>query len=230
MVERPGWVEVFFDIMCPYAYQSSIWIRDVRDRTGLEVRWRFLSLEEINRVEGKKHPWERDWSYGWSQMRIGAWLRRGVGDRDGNDLVDQWYTAVGKAFHEHGRKTHVPDVHREVLAEVGLDPSVLDDAIADPTTTEDVRADHLRAVEVLGAFGVPTFVFPDGSAVFQKIVPAPPADRAVELFDLLLEFNEFPQLSELHHLKTASDVSRTAKVFEPYLRARSWNTIQNPRP
>ena len=63
-------------MMCPYAYQTSLWIREVRDRTGLEVNWRFFSLEEINRAEGKKHPWEREWSYGWSLMRIGALLRR----------------------------------------------------------------------------------------------------------------------------------------------------------
>jgi 2-hydroxychromene-2-carboxylate isomerase len=67
-------VDFHFDIMCPWAYQASIWMRDVRDRLGLDVRWRFFSLEEINRAEGKKHPWQRDWSYGWSMMRIGALL------------------------------------------------------------------------------------------------------------------------------------------------------------
>jgi predicted DsbA family dithiol-disulfide isomerase len=71
-----GAVDFHFDIMCPWAYQASLWIRDVRDQVGLDVRWRFFSLEEVNRAEGKKHPWERDWSYGWSMMRIGALLRR----------------------------------------------------------------------------------------------------------------------------------------------------------
>ena len=65
-------VDFHFDVMCPWAYQASVWIREVRAATGLEVRWRFFSLEEINRKEGKKHPWERPWSYGWSMMRIGA--------------------------------------------------------------------------------------------------------------------------------------------------------------
>src|ERR1700756_82641 len=69
-------VDFHFDIMCPWAFQASVWMRDVRDRLGLEVRWRFFSLEEINRAEGKKHPWQREWSYGWSMMRIGALLRR----------------------------------------------------------------------------------------------------------------------------------------------------------
>ena len=69
-------VDFHFDIMCPYAYQTSIWLREVRSAIGVKIRWRFFSLEEINRAEGKKHPWEREWSYGWSMMRIAALLRR----------------------------------------------------------------------------------------------------------------------------------------------------------
>ena len=87
---RPTGVDFHFDIMCPYAYQTSLWMRQVRDMTGVEVRWRFFSLEEINRQEGKKHPWERDWSYGWSMMRIGALLRR----RSMAD-IDAWYDRYG---------------------------------------------------------------------------------------------------------------------------------------
>ena len=82
----PRAVDFHFDIMCPYAYQTSLWIREVRDRAGVEVRWRFFSLEEINRAEGKKHPWEREWSYGWSMMRIGA-LPPPEGSRTSRPLV-----------------------------------------------------------------------------------------------------------------------------------------------
>ena len=63
MTSRPAAVDFHFDVMCPYAYQTSLWMREVRDLTGLEVNWRFFSLEEVNRQDGKKHPWEREWSY-----------------------------------------------------------------------------------------------------------------------------------------------------------------------
>jgi protein-disulfide isomerase-like protein with CxxC motif len=43
-------VDFHFDIMCPWAYQASIWMRYVRDRLGLQVRWRIFGLEEINRA------------------------------------------------------------------------------------------------------------------------------------------------------------------------------------
>ena len=46
-------VDFHFDVMCPWAYQSAVWIREVRRQSDLEVNWRFFSLEEINRLEGK---------------------------------------------------------------------------------------------------------------------------------------------------------------------------------
>ena len=55
-MDAPTAVDFHFDIMCPYAFQTSWWIREVRDHAGVEVRWRFFSLEEINRQEGNKHP------------------------------------------------------------------------------------------------------------------------------------------------------------------------------
>ena len=47
-------VEFWFDPMCPYAYQTSVWIRRVREQVPMQITWRFFSLEEINRQEGKK--------------------------------------------------------------------------------------------------------------------------------------------------------------------------------
>ena len=120
------WVDFHFDVMCPWAYQASLWIRDVRDETGLDIGWRFFSLEEINRVEGKKHPWERDWSYGWSMMRIGAALRR-----IDIELLDRWYLAAGTALHVDGRQPHRREVAEELLTEMGLDPAIVGQAMDD---------------------------------------------------------------------------------------------------
>jgi 2-hydroxychromene-2-carboxylate isomerase len=151
-------VDFHFDVMCPWAYQASLWMRDVRDQLKLNVGWRFFSLEEINRAEGKKHPWEREWSYGWSMMRVGALLRR-----TDPALVDRWYYAAGTALHVDGRKPHRPEVAEELVAGLGLDPALVRQAIDDPSTHDDVRADHDR-VTGLGGWGVPTLVFPASAA------------------------------------------------------------------
>lgn len=222
-------VDFHFDAMCPYAYRTSLWIREVRAQTGLEIDWRFFSLEEINRAEGKKHPWERPWSYGWSLMRIGAYLKR----RD-PELLDRWYLAIGTALHKDARKPHDPEVARQLLTEIGLDAGLLDEAIDDPTTHDDVKADHDRVVALAG-FGVPTLVFTkeDGTehALYGPVIVDPPSGAAaLRLWDACLAWLEFPSLYELRKPKTPDDWAHINREFTPYLTARDWITIQKEVP
>jgi 2-hydroxychromene-2-carboxylate isomerase len=219
-------MDVHIDPMCPYAYQTSLWLREVRDATGVQVQWRFFSLEEINRADGQKHPWERDWAYGWSQMRVGALLRR-----QGNEVLDRWYAAVGHAFFVDERPTHVPEVHREVLAELGLDPGLLDEALADPSTSAEVRADHDEVVTRHGGHGVPTIVFDNGQVLFGPVVaPAPTGDDALRLWDLVCLWSGVPHLFEIRKPKTAEDLAHLGEQFAPYLRARAWKSVAKPAP
>ena len=154
-------IAFYFDPMCPYAYQTSVWIRRAREQTPLDVEWRFFSLEEVNLVSGKRHPWDRPWSYGFGQMRVGALMRRELG----NDALDRWYATVGNAFFNDGVKTHVPDTHAKVIADAGFDPSLVDRAMDDESTLAEVRDEHLDAAARYGAHGVPTIVFESGYAV-----------------------------------------------------------------
>ncbi|MFV0524758.1 MAG: DsbA family protein [Acidimicrobiales bacterium] len=229
---RPDSVAFHFDPMCPYAYQTSRWIRSVRDETGLRIEWRFFSLEEVNRVEGRKHPWEREWSYGWSLMRIGARLRR-----DGMDALDAWYAAIGAALHEQGRKPHDPEVARAILADLGFAPGLVDEALADPTTHDEVRAEHRKVIDA-GGYGVPSLFFPadgsvpgDGSStgeqmLFGPVLIDPPAGAAaVRLWDAVTAWLEFPDLFELQRPKSPDAERRIAATFRPYLEARDWISI-----
>jgi 2-hydroxychromene-2-carboxylate isomerase len=214
-------VDFFFDPMCPWAYQTSKWIREIPEA---DVRWRFFSLEEINRQDGKKHPWEREWSYGWSLMRVGAWARR----RD-PELLDRWYATIGAALHERGEQPHVREEAERFAREAGLPPGAVDEAIADPTTTDEVKADHDEAVNRHSAFGVPTLVFPNGHALFGPVVtPAPAGEAAQRLWDLVTGWVEFPNLYELRKPKTPDDQAHITASFTPYLTGRSWQTIQKP--
>lgn len=228
MTERPTVVDFHFDVMCPFAYQTSLWMREVRDQLGLTVNWRFFSLEEVNRQEGKKHPWERDWSYGWSMMRIGATLRRiDMGH------LDRWYAVAGRALHEDGNKPHEPEVARHLLEQIGLDPSLVDAAIADPTTSDEVKAEHDKVVAA-GGFGVPTLFFPgsDGptggaeQCLFGPVLIDPPTGAAaLRLWDGVCAWLEFPHLYELQRPKSSEDHRQITETFRPYLEARDWVSI-----
>ena len=223
--QDPIRVGFHFDVLCPWAYQSSKWIREVRESLPLEIDWRFFSLEEINREEGKKHPWEREWSYGWGMMRVAAKLRR-----ESMEDCERFYEATGRALHEDGRKPHRPEVAEEICAEIGLDPAVVVAAIEDPTTHDDVRADH-TAVVARGGFGVPTLVLEGDRHVYGPVAaPAPTGQDALDLWDLTVAYSRFPYLYELKTPKSDEDMAHIAAVFRPYLEARDWVTIQNETP
>ena len=203
-------VQFHFDVMCPWAYQTSVWLRDVSRQTGLDIRWRFFSLEEQNRDEGKKHPWEREWSYGWGMLRVAALLRR-----TSNDDCGRFYEVAGHALHVEGRKPHRPEVAAELLESIGLDPALVQQAIDDPTTHDDVKADH-DAVFARGGFGVPLLVFDDDSCLFGPVLtPAVLGDEALALWDVVNGMRRFPHVYELKRPKTDDDMRHIASSSPP---------------
>jgi 2-hydroxychromene-2-carboxylate isomerase len=215
----PNEVDFHFDVLCPYAYQTSKWIREVRRQTGITINWKFFSLEEINRVEGKKHPWERDWSYGWSLMRIGALIRR-----SSMDDLDRWYELAGRALHEDGNRPHEPDVARRLVGQLGLDPGLVDEALADQTTHDEVKVDHDRVVEN-GGYGVPTLFFGDHCLFGPVLINPPMGDAAVRLWNAVTAWTEFPDVYELQKPKMKDDERRIVETFRPYVEARDWVSI-----
>lgn len=218
-------VDFHFDVMCPWAYQTSKWVREAAKVRDIKVRWRFFSLEEVNREQGKKHPWEREWSYGWSMLRVAALIRRGP---DGNADVGRFYAAAGKALHEDGFKVHTPEGVAAVLESEGFEPSIVDVALADESTHDDVRNDHDAVLE-LGGFGVPTLVLDGKAPLYGPVVtPAPTGSEAGHLWDLVAGWAEFPHLYELRRPKTPADWLHIQASFAPYLEARDWRTIERP--
>ncbi len=212
-------VDFHFDPMCPFAYQTSLWLRNVRAELDLTVHWRFFSLEEVNRFEGKKHPWEREWSYGWSLMRIGVLLRR-----RSMDLLDSWYATVGRVLHAEGGKPHDPEVARTLLAGIGVEPELLDEALADETTHDEVRADHQRVLDA-GGYGVPT-LFLGEACLFGPVLVDPPAGpAAVRLWQVVTGMAEFPHVYELQRPKAPADQTLIAERLQPYLRGRDWVSV-----
>jgi hypothetical protein len=156
---------------------------------------------------------------------VGALLRR-----TDMDLLDQWFLAAGTALHVDGRKPHRKEVAEMLLGELGLDPGLVDEALADPTTHDDVRNEHQQVVD-LGFFGVPTLRFDDDQALFGPVLLDPPTGAAaVRLWDHVLTWLEFPHVYELQRPKRAADMRLIADTFRPYLEARDWNTIQNKAP
>lgn len=215
-------VVAHFDLLCPWAYQGSLWIKEAAVQRGLDLEWRFFSLEERNWQSGQKHPWERPWSFSWSLLRIAAYARREFG---GNEGVEAFYRVAGRHLHEDGRPAHTPDGARAVVEELGWGAGVVDTAIADQSTTADVLAEHRAAVEA-GVYGVPSFVV-DGHLLFGPVVArAPRGEAAGRLWDAVLTLAQTPTLYEVQRPKSEIDQTIIADAFAPYAQA----TAETHRP
>lgn len=138
----------YFDPLCPWAWLTSLWIREAQRHRPIDVEWRFFALAGVNE---NGDPW-----YG--PLRICALARR----EGGNDAVDRAYLALGRLFHERSDSFDQIDdlaqVAQPYLAAAGLDPSLAPRALQDESTLRDVLSEHQDAVQKLGAFGVPWLV------------------------------------------------------------------------
>ena len=214
-------VDFFYDPLCPFAFAASLWIREVARSSSFQLDFRFFSLEEVNLEAGKRHPWERDWSYGFSLMKL-AWLIK----QQDPSLADRFYLEVGSAIHLHGEQIHTPEHAAHFVEAVGLDRSLVQKSMRSKKAEEAVRADHVFLVERFGGFGVPTLVLNDSIPVFGPVVmPAPTKNQAVELFDTVLAFASMPNLFELKRPRDKQANLDLARELAPYLKGRVWRSV-----
>ena len=123
-------------------------------------------------------------------------------ERFGRVAVGNLYHAFGMRVWESELPAEVDDLDgiRASLKEMGADPLLLDEALADPGTWEAVVQEHQALVDRTGAFGVPTIVLDggDGPAIFGPVVYKLPTDEdAVALWrhtTWLVRYGNFAEL------------------------------------
>ena len=205
-------IEFFFDPGCPFAWQTSQWIRRLIELKGLKVGWRFISLKFIN--EGNEHMPEgylEAAAKGLRYHRICAAAR----DRLGNDAVGQLYQAYGERYWYHTSDLEFGErmaeaaalvLPAEILAELGL-PADLADAADDDRWDAEIRAESDAAFERTGPdVGTPIITFdpPHGNSLFGPVISSVPDDEtAVKFYDALRVMVDFPEFSELKRTKRA---------------------------
>lgn len=149
-------IQFYFDPLCPWAWMTSLWVREVRKEQPLEIEWKFFSLSGINDRDPQWH----------GPLRICSLARR----EGGNDAVDRAYLALGRLFHERSDSfdeiDNLAQVARPYLEAVGLDPSLAERALSDESTYDEVINEQREATEKLGAFGVPWIVIGDNDYGF----------------------------------------------------------------
>ncbi len=183
----PVRLQFYFYPLCSFAWLTSLWVREVRKHRPLDVEWKFFSL-----AGDDQDTWH-------GPLRVCALARR----EGGNEAADRTYLAMGRLFHERSDSFDLIDSLAEVakpnLVAVGLAPDLAARALADPTTTDDVLADHRDAVQRMGAFGVPWLVVGDDEMGFfgPVIGKALRGEEAVDLWEDFQRVSARPYLYEL---------------------------------
>ena len=192
--------DFWFDPLCPWAWQGALWIRQVEEVRDIRVEWRLFSLFLINEHREEFGSEVRDQML--SALRLLALVRH----EGGNEAVGRAYQAIGERLHDQKPKPEMnPALLREALRAADLVPALVDRALADPSTEEEVLAEHEAIVERVGAFGVPTIVLPSGSGIFGPVkAVAPLGEAAGELWDhvrWIADQEDFFELKRIRHRK-----------------------------
>jgi hypothetical protein len=174
---------------------TSKWVNQLVELGEIQVTdWRGFSLELVN---GGEESLEASLEY-----RAAPALRTAIAVRDaaGGEAVGRLYHSLDMRTWEGSEDVRSPDTIRGALADAGLDPSLYDTAMDDPTTWDEVVAGHHAVVEEVGAFGVPTIRLDNGEgpAIFGPVISQVPADDdAVELWRHVAWLVRYENFSEL---------------------------------
>jgi 2-hydroxychromene-2-carboxylate isomerase len=199
----------YFDPICPFAWMTSTWVRQVMAAREYSVDWRFISLRLVNAdVDYDAHfpsNYEFTHTLGLRLLRMAAKARAELGP----GAVD----ALQRSFGEHifevppweseaqRRATLASDEYvARILAHAQL-PGELAGAMDDSEWDKVVQRETDEALSLTGKdVGTPILHVdpPDGVAFFGPVISRRPSDEdAVELWDHVLGLARYPGFSEL---------------------------------
>lgn len=202
-------VHFYFDPVCPFAWMTSKWVRQVQAARDYTVDWRFISLRLLNaHIDYDTHfppEYEAGHTAGLRLLRLAAATR----EAHGREAVGGLYAALGAevfdrapvpdAAADHGRRGTAEFV-APVLAGLGL-PADLADALDDTSHDALIQAETDEALALTGKdVGTPILHFepPQGVAFFGPVISRLPADdEAAELWDHVIALARFPGFAEL---------------------------------
>jgi predicted DsbA family dithiol-disulfide isomerase len=172
---QPTPVRVWIDPSCPWAWQTSLWLRDLRDRGLVELSWSIFSLE-LNASEPDTPFWEACARHGESLVSLALARREG-----GDEGFEALYQALGDRVHERKEgATH--EQIAEAAAQAGM-RDLPDRARVDTDLVDEVTAEFLDARDQ-DVFGVPTLRIGTDKVVFGPLVAVPPrGDDAIALWE-----------------------------------------------
>ena len=174
-----------------------MWLSKVKETTGNDpdIDWQPFSLAQVNSDKGEDFKyWEQPGALDGTDNTLLAHRAGLATKRQGKEAFESFFITLLKARHEDKKDLTDPAVIEEAGIKAGIDMGRFREDLADPDLLREIGESHTRAVAEHGAFGVPTYVFPNGNAAFVKMF-IPPDEQVGEVYDNLVTF-----MSQLKHV------------------------------
>lgn len=206
-------INFYFDPVCPFAWMTSKWLRQVQSQRDYTVDWRFISLRLINaEVDYGAHfppEYEAGHTAGLRLLRVAARAR----SEHGREAIGPLYAAFGTQIFDTALDPHHGRSEREerewrgtrafaepILTQAGL-PLDLVEALDDESWDAEIQQETEEALSLTGKdVGTPIIHFepPAGVAFFGPVISrVPREDVAAELWDHVVGLARFPGFAEL---------------------------------
>ncbi len=193
----------YFDPICPFAWMTSKWVRQVAAQRDYRVDWRFIALRFVNKnVDyAAQFPPEYEGMHrsGLRLLRVAARIRA----EHGRGATGDFYSALGHRLWDSERTFRdpaTPEVVGPVLAELGL-PAELVEALDSEAFDAEIETETTTALALTGKdVGTPILQFqpPEGVAFFGPVISRLPSERdAAELWDHVIGLAQFAGFAEL---------------------------------
>ena len=189
--------DLWFDPLCPFAWISSRWIREVEHVRDIEVRWHVMSLAYLNKDKDIPDDYREMLAGTEKPVRVAIKIAQEHDDA----ALGEWYTAIGTRRHNNGEEL-TRDTVAASLADAGL-PAGLIEAWDDESLDAAVAASHHEGMDAVGDdVGTPT-IHIDGAAFFGPVLSKiPRGEEAGLLWDGCVAVAKVPYFYELKRSRT----------------------------
>lgn len=190
-------VTFYFDVSCPFAWQTSRWMKEVEKVRDVDIEWTPMSLAVLNDGRDLPADYAQMMEANWGPARVFAKVKQ-----EAPEKIDELYTVMGTKVHtegQGGKKGYgaYDAIINEALAEVGLPASFAE--VANTSDDDDLlRGYHQQAIDAVGdEVGTPVLKL-EGHAFFAPVITrVPEGEEAGKLFDAAVELASYDYFFEL---------------------------------
>ncbi|MBZ8178264.1 disulfide bond formation protein DsbA [Corynebacterium poyangense] len=189
-------VKFWFDVTCPFAWQTSRWMKEVEKVRDVEIQWIPMSLSVLNEGRDLPEDYLKLMELAWAPARICA----AVAEHEPEKL-DALYTAFGTHIHEEGNR-EFDSLIPQVLEEVEL-PAEFAQYAEGGAIDQSLRNYHQGAMDAVGdEVGTPVLQLGETAFFGPVITRVPRGEEAGEIFDAAVRLAQYPYFFEIKRTRT----------------------------